>query len=87
MVRDPWQLVEHWWNGQWGWGRLDIYLHRDGDRWRVRALQRKGETGEDEWVLDGEARAHRYVRELKEKAPGLEPWPWRDIAVTHQHYD
>lgn len=71
---------QHWWNGQWGWARLDIYLRRDGDRWQVQALQRQGLWGDDVWDDLDEERARRYVEILKRDAPGLEPWPWRDIA-------
>lgn len=80
------QLVEHHWNGQWGWARLDIYLHRDGDTWTVRATQRQGLWGDDRWEGLDETRAHRYVEELKASAPGLRPWKWRDIAAAHRQY-
>jgi hypothetical protein len=73
--------VEHHWNGQWGWARLDIYLERDGDLWTVRALQRQGLWGEDVWAGLDEPRARRYVEILKRDAPGLEPWHWRDVAT------
>lgn len=78
---------QHWWNGQWGWARLDVYLERDGDQWTVRALQWLGRHGEDEWTNLSETRARWYVQRLLETAPGLEPWPWRDIAGAHRQYD
>lgn len=81
MGREP---QEHWWNGQWGWARLDIYLEHDGDRWRVRALQRLGRDGADVWDNLSEERARRYVEVLKREAPGLEPWPWRDISGSYE---
>lgn len=74
----------HLWNGQWGWARLDIYLERDGDVWRVRASQWLGRYGEDVWDNLTEERARRYVEVLKRDAPGLEPWPWRDISGARE---
>jgi hypothetical protein len=80
--------VEHHWNGQWGWARLDVYLERDGDRWKVRALQWLGRHGNDEWANLGEARARWYVQRLLDTAPGPpEGWKWRDISGTNRQYD
>lgn len=85
------QLQEHWWNGQWGWARLDIYLERDGDTWRVRALENYGKPGYQTLVYEGmtEVQARRYVDRLKGLArpPHGGEWVWRDIASAHRRYD
>jgi hypothetical protein len=72
------EQVEHWWNGQWGWARLDIYLERVGSRWQVRALERLGETQELTYSDLTAAQARAYVQHLLRTAPPV--GEWRDIA-------
>lgn len=73
------EIVEHWFNGQWGWARADVWLHRDGDRWTVVAQERLRVEGELRYTELTEAQARAYVRHLlRTVAVGVDRW--RDIA-------
>lgn len=73
------QLVERWWNGQWGMARLDVWLYRDGERWLVRAQKRLGQWGEGERWFDSEEEARASVDHLLRTAK-VGGDRWRDIA-------
>jgi hypothetical protein len=83
--------VEHHWNGQWGWARLDIYLERGGDSWRVRALEFYGRPGYQTLIYEGltEEQGRLVVEYLLHTAdpPATGSWQWRDIAAGHRRYD
>lgn len=79
------ELVEHWWNGVWGMAQLDVYLEREGRRWRVRALERKDEKTERLYADMTEPQARAYLRYLiRTAAAPSDGWAWRDIAAAHR---
>lgn len=62
--------MESWWNGS--FGRLNqrrIWLHTDGETWRVEA--REGDADAREWRRDfvSELDARLLVRQMRERNP------------------
>jgi hypothetical protein len=68
---DGWvfQRVEHWFNRRYGVSRRDVYLLRDGTRWRV--LGRLGGADGREVVhdFDDEDQARTMLRRMLDSAP------------------
>ncbi len=82
------EIVEHWWNGQWGMARLDIQFERDGGRWQVRASADRGRRQELVYPCRTERQARRYVEHLLRTAAAPKGgWEWRDIAAAHRRYE
>lgn len=76
-------LINHWWNGQWGGARKDIWVYRDKDRWNVIWYSR-ADKQRFKRLNTSEIVARAYVKRLIEIAPVPPPREhWRDIAVTH----
>jgi hypothetical protein len=61
--------VEHWFNRRYGVGRRDVYLLRDGSRWRV--LGRLGGTDGPEVThdFDDEDQARAMLQRMLETTP------------------
>lgn len=75
-------LVQHWWNGQWGWTRCDIKLIQgESAPWElfVRTGREEGYLGYD----DEDSARRQMDRWLRESAQE-HGYEWRDITRAHQ---
>jgi hypothetical protein len=70
-------VVNRWWNGQWGrMGRRDVWLRRTA-RWRVEARQGGADEGTTQrWDFEDEASARDFVQTLLTTGGS----GWRDIT-------
>lgn len=74
-------LVEHWFNGQWGWARRDIWLHQDGRTWRVVAQKRLRAEDQVERAGLSETEARALVDRLMDWTPGMDRSAWSKLPL------